>query len=127
MPPKEPINALCRSFSQRRLRMGCLQSMAHRSGDCPVRHGSVLGGEVVAMSADPMAVFWSRRTDLAIAGKSPGDQLQILGDMIAEAEHAKAAGYGPPQSDIYNAKRKWNAIYEQWIGERLPSMKREIA
>jgi hypothetical protein len=25
--------------------------MAHRSGDCPVRHGSVLGGEVVAMSA----------------------------------------------------------------------------
>jgi hypothetical protein len=31
--------------------MGCFQSMAHCSGDCPVRHGSVLGGEVAAVSA----------------------------------------------------------------------------
>lgn len=79
------------------------------------------------MSADPMAVFWSRRTDLAISGKPLGDQLQILGEIIADAEHAKVEGYGPPQSDISNAKRRWNAIYEEWIGERLPSTRKESA
>jgi hypothetical protein len=31
--------------------MGSLQSMAHSSGSRPVRHGSVLAGDAVAMSA----------------------------------------------------------------------------
>ena len=68
-----------------------------------------------------MIVFWSQRIEAALVGKSLDEQLNVLRDMISEAEWAQAQGRGPAQFDLANAKRKWNAIYEQWISERLPS------
>lgn len=77
---------------------------------------------------EPMIVFWwPYRVDAALEGKSYADQLPILADMIADAEWAQKQGRGPSQSDLYNARRRWNAIYELWMEERLPSTRKESA
>ncbi|WEX10310.1 hypothetical protein [Chelativorans sp. AA-79] len=57
-------------------------------------------------------IFFSEKLARAIEGKQPGEQLDIIAGMIAEAEAQKAVGYGPPRSDIYAARRKWLAIYD---------------
>lgn len=81
-----------------------------------------------SMDREPMIVFWwPYRVDAALAGKSHADQLPILADMILDAEYAQAQGRGPSQSDIYCAKRRYNAIHELWMEERLPSTRKEIA
>ena len=45
-----------------------------------------------------------------------GEALTALAKLIEDAEADKRAGYGPPQDDINQARRKWLALYEETYG-----------
>lgn len=65
-------------------------------------------------------ILFTQRIDFAIAGKEPMQQLDIIAAMIADAEADKEEGYGPPQSDITSARRRWLDIYDSIYTERVP-------
>mgnify|MGYP001099442340 CR=1 FL=1 len=82
---------------------------------CPERAAleqavAVLGDEHAARP-EPFRWF-SEKVDacLALAGEAALDALRKL---IDEAEADKLAGYGPPQSDLTVARRKWLDLYSE--------------
>lgn len=58
-------------------------------------------------------VFFSELCAAAVEGKSLDDALDDLGALILEATADKEAGYGPPQSELNAARRRWLAMFDQ--------------
>lgn len=82
---------------------------------CPER--AALEQAVAALSDEhasrPEPFRWfSEKVDacLALGGEAALDALRKL---IEEAEADKLAGYGPPQSDLTAARRKWLDLYSE--------------
>ncbi|MGX9120293.1 hypothetical protein ACWTU6_27060 [Mesorhizobium sp. BHbsci] len=55
-------------------------------------------------------VFFSEEVAAAIKGKAPLDQLEIIRNLVDEADAAKQAGSGPPLDDINAARRLYIRI-----------------
>lgn len=66
-------------------------------------------------------VFFSQKVDAALKGKGEFAQLDILAEMILDAEDQKQRGYGPSQDEINRARRRWLDIYESTYAERIPA------
>jgi hypothetical protein len=58
-------------------------------------------------------VFFSEHVALAVEGKPIDQALADLGKLISEATVDKECGYGPPQSELNSARRKWLDLYAQ--------------
>lgn len=62
------------------------------------------------------AVFFDERCVAAIVGQPDDKALDILARRIADAEHDKQCGYGPPLDDINRIRRLWLDIYARHYG-----------
>lgn len=72
-----------------------------------------------AEGARPGFIWFSQRVDeaLALAGEAG---LHEAVKLIDEAAAQKAFGYGPPQSDITAARRKWLAKFSDIYDPKSP-------
>lgn len=68
-----------------------------------------------------MSAFFPQKVDAALKGRDAFDQMNVLAEMILDAEDQKQRGYGPPQDEINRARRRWLAIYESTYAERIPA------
>lgn len=66
--------------------------------------------------SDPRDFFFVDRTLRNIAGKPVDDQLGMLREAVIEAEHDKACGYGPPETEVNRLRRKYVEIVKQNYG-----------
>lgn len=68
-------------------------------------------GDKIAIRREPFRGFSEQVSDCLALGGEPA--LDALRKLIEEAEADKQAGYGPPQSDLTAARRKWMALFEE--------------